>query len=157
MTEAGRINKPVTPIALSAQSGLVVLNSIYNNSKELEKNYRTFQRKCKLPYDEQMLDCSQLNVEKVLEDYKIIRRPSDLDLIKFKKCLYLSTVKKWRQSLMRQDLMTTEMMRGLMELAVLIFRPGKEGLEPGAITLQAVLTCEWTERVLILSTGKGLL
>ena len=145
---------PVTPVALSAQSGLVVLNSIYQNSKELEKKYQTFQRKCQLPYEEQMLDCSQLNVEKVVEDFRKIRRPTALDSVKFKKCLYLHTIKRWRESLMRQDLMTPEMMRALMELAIRLFRPGKDSLEPGAITLQAVLTCEWTERVLILSTGK---
>ena len=144
---------PVAPIPLSAQSGLVVLNSIYQNSKELEKNYHTFQRKCQLPYEEQMLDCSKLDVVKVVEDFKKIRKPTALDSVKFKKCLYLHTIKRWRESLMRQDLMTPEMMRGLMELAIRLFRPGKDSHEPGAITLQAVLTCEWTERVMILSTG----
>ena len=136
---------PVTPVPLSAQSGLVVLNSIYHNSKELEKNY--------LPYEEQLLDCSKLDVEKVVEDFKKIRKPTALDSVKFKKCLYLHTIKRWRESLMRQDLMTPEMMRGLMELAIRLFRPCKDSHEPGAITLQAVLTCEWTERVMILSTG----
>ena len=144
----------VTPIALSAQSGLVVLNSIYNNSKKLEEKYKAFQRTCQRPFDEQMLDCSQLNVEKVVKDFKKILRPSSLETIKYRKCLYLHTIQRWRESLMRQDLMTPEMMRGLMELAVLLFRPGKDSGEPGAITLQAVLTCEWTERVLTLSTGK---
>ena len=145
---------PVTPVALSAQAGLVVLNSIYHNSKEMDKNYKTFQRKCRLPEDEKMLDCSRLNVEKVVKDFKKISRPSLLESIKFKKCLYLYTIKRWRESLMRQDLMTPEMMRGLMELAIRLFRPTKDSQEPGAITLQAVLTCEWTERVLTLSTGK---
>ena len=145
---------PVTPVALSAQAGLVVLNSIYHNCKEVEKNYRTFQRKCRLPDVEQMLDCSKLNVEKVVEDFRKNPRPTSLDSVKFKKCWYLYTIKRWRESLMRQDLMTPEMMRGLMELAIRLFRPAKDSQEPGAITLQAVLTCEWTERVLILSTGK---
>ena len=144
----------VTPIALSAQSGLVILNSIYQNSKKLEENYKSFQRKCHLPGDEQMLDCSYLNLEKVVEDFKKIPRPTWLGTIKYRKCLYLHTIKRWRESLMKQDLMTPEMMRGLMELAVLVFRPGKDRTESGAITLQAVLTCEWTERVLSLSTGQ---
>ena len=144
----------VTPIALSAQSGLVVLNSIYNNSKKLEEKYKAFQRSCQRPFDEQMLDCSQLNVEKVVKDFKKLPCPSSLETIKYRKCLYLHTIQRWRQSLMRQDLMTPEMMRGLMELAIRLFRPTKDSQEPGAITLQAVLTCEWTERVLTLSTGK---
>ena len=55
---------------------------------------------------------------------------------------------------MLQDVMTPEMMRYLMELAVRIFRPTKESLEPGAVSLQAVLTCEWTERLLSLSSGE---
>ena len=155
LIKAGRTKMPVTPVALSAQAGLVVLNSIYNNSKEMEKNYKTFQRECRLPEDEKMLDCSRLNVEKVVKDFKKISRPSLLESIKFKKCLYLYTIKRWRESLMRQDLMTPEMMQGLMELAVILFRPAAQSSEePGAITLQAVLTCEWTERVLTLNTGK---
>ena len=142
----------VTPIALSAQSGLVILNSIYNNSKRLEENYKTFQRKCQ--GDDREIDCSKLNVEKVVEDFKKVLRPTPLATVKYRKCLYLHTIKRWRESLMKQDLMTPEMMRGLMELAVMLFRPGKESGEPGAITLQAVLTCEWTERLLSLSTGQ---
>ena len=148
---------PVTPISLSAQSGLVVLNSIYKNSKELDDNYKIFQSRCQQPYDEMMLDCSKLDVEKVVKDFKKIRRPKLEDSIKFKKCLYLYTIKKWRKSLMSQDLMTPEMMRGLMELAIILFRSAvQKSEEPGAITLQAVLTCEWTERVHCLSKGQNL-
>ena len=152
---SANVRMPVTPTSLSVQSGLVVLNSIYKNSKELDDNYKIFQSRCQQPYDELMLDCSKLDVEKVVKDFKKIRRPKLEDSIKFKKCLYLFTIKKWRQSLMRQDLMTPEMMRGLMELAVLLFRPGKDSEEPGAITLQAVLTCQWTESLLTLTTGNN--
>ena len=153
---SAKVRMPVTPTSLSVQSGLVVLNSIYNNSKELEKNYKIFQSRCQKPLDELMLDCSYLDVERVVKDFKKIRSPRLEDSIMFKKCLHLYTIRRWRESLMRQDLMTPEMMRGLMELAVILFRPAAQSNEePGAITLQAVLTCEWTERILSFSKGQN--
>ena len=66
---------------------------------------------------------------------------------------YEETVKKWRESLIRQEVMTPEMMRFLMELAMRLFRPVKDQSELGAETLQAVLTCQWTESLLSLTTG----
>ena len=77
--------------------------------------------------------------------------------VRYRKCSYLHTVAQWRESLMSQAVMTPEMMNSLMELAVSLYRHSKDRLEPGALTLQAVLTCQWTERLHALTTGKTLL
>ena len=80
-----------------------------------------------------------------------------LTYVRYRKCSYLHTVAVWREQLMSQAVMTPEMMAGLMELAVSLYRPSKERLEPGALTLQAVLTCQWTERLLTFTTGQSAL
>ena len=164
---------PVQPLSLSSQAGLVTLELVHQNCVKLENNYL----KCWLPelskrnrdYEER-LDCSKLDVESVVTQYQVkwkFRRGRSYRegipvvapgghqaYIKYRKCLQLYTLNKWRQSLMSQAVMTPEMMSGLMDLAGSLYRPSKERLEPGSLTLQALLTCQWTERFHTFSTGQ---
>jgi len=161
----------VQPLSLSTQAGLVTLELIHQNCVKLENNYF----KCWLPelnkrnreYEER-LDCSKLDMNSVVVQYqarfKARRRTAREGIpcgapgghqayIKYRKCLQVFTLSKWRESLMSQAVMTPEMMSGLMDLAGALYRPSKDRLEPGALTLQSLLTCQWTERLHTLSTG----
>ena len=143
---------PVKPISLSTQSGLKILETIHQNSVRLEDDYKSFKyRNRHLRNFEELLDCSNM----ILEDKVQTVGDCDLTYIQYRKCHYLYTIQKWRESLMRQEVMTPEMMRGLMELAMRLFRPGKDKEEPGALALQAILTCQWTESLLALTTGNS--
>ena len=166
------------PLSLSSQAGLVSLELIHQNCVNLENSYV----KCWLPelnkrnreYEER-LDCSSLDVADVVAQYRDkfkdrrgrtregipvsaqgASRPigSQQSYIKYRKCLQLLTVSSWRDSLMSQTVMTPEMMSGLVDLAASLYRPSKERLEAGALTLQATLTCQWTERLHTFSTGR---
>ena len=171
--------KPVQPLSLSAQAGLVSLELIHQNCLKLENGYI----KHWLPLlsqssreFEERLDCSSLNVEKIVSrheemvrqkrkgrEWRAVRMYQGIPqtaggaqtYVRYRKCSYLHTVAKWRQELMSQAVMTPEMMASLMELALALYRPSKERLEPGALTLQAVLTCQWTERLLTFTTGQS--
>ena len=172
-------SRPVRPLSLSAQAGLVSLELIHQNCLRLENGYIKHwlpllsQRSREF---EERLDCSSLNVEKIVmkheemvrqkrkgKEWRAVRMYHGIPqtaggaqtYVRYRKCSYLHTVAKWRQELMSQAVMTPEMMTSLMELAVALYRPSKERLEPGALTLQAVLTCQWTERLLTFTTGQS--
>ena len=174
-------SQPVQPISLSAQAGLVSLELIHQNCLKLENGYI----KHWLPLlsqksrdFEERLDCSTLDVEKIVlkyeemvrqkrkgREWRAVRMHAGIPqtaggaqtYVRYRKCSYLHTVAQWRRALMSQTVMTPEMMTGLMELAASLYRPAKDRLEPGALTLQAVLTCQWTERLHALTTGETLL
>lgn len=159
-------------LSLAKQSGLVALEQVHQNCLQLESGYT----KSWLPslsnkhlQEEEQLQCSNLNLEQVVASYeatqrkrKIKRRLPKLvegipvgsnatDYITYRKCHYLHTVNRWRESLVA--VMTPQMLGDLMELAISLYRHSKDRLETGAVTLQCVLTCEWTSRCLALTTG----
>ena len=169
----------VQPQSLSAQAGLVSLELIHQNCLKLENSYIKHwlpQLTQKSRDFEERLDCSQLNVERVVmrheemvrekrkgREWRAVRMHSGIPrtaggaqtYVRYRKCSYLYTVDQWREALMSQTVMTPEMMNSLMELAVSLYRHSKDRLEPGALTLQAVLTCQWTERLLTFTTGQS--
>ena len=174
--------QPVQPLSLSAQAGLVSLELIHRNCLQLENGYIKHWLPMLTPKSrdfEEILDCSKLDLESIVLKYEEMVREkrkgrewravkmyagiprtaggSPQSYVRYKKCSYLYTVARWREALMSQAVMTPEMMNGLVELAVSLYRPSKDRLEPGALTLQAVLTCQWTERLLTFTTGQSAL
>ena len=170
--------KAVQPLSLSAQAGLVTLELIHQNCLSLEngyfKHWLPMLSQNSRDYEER-LDCSKLNLERIVVKYeemvaekrkgrewRAVKMSAGIPrtaggaqtYVRYRKCSYLHTVAQWRESLMSQTVMTPEMMNGLMELAISLYRPSKDRLEPGALTLQAVLTCSWTERLLTFTTGQ---
>ena len=169
----------VQPLSLSTQAGLVSLELIHQNCLRLENSYI----KHWLPMlsqksrdFEERLDCSKLNLEQIVlkheemvrqkrkgREWRAVRMHAGIPqtaggaqtYVRYRKCCYLYTVAQWREALMNQAVMTPEMMNSLMELAMSLYRHSKDRLEPGAITLQAVLTCQWTERILTFTTGQS--
>ena len=157
-------------LSLSKQSGLVALESLHQSCLQLESNYMkswlpTLSNKNLL--EEEQLDCLNLNLESIVTDYeskqrkrkrRVVKRVEGIpvgssakDYITYRKCHYLYTINKWRQSLM--TLITPQMMNDLMELSITLYRHSKDRLETGGLTLQSLLTCEWTHRYLTLTTG----
>ena len=157
-------------LSLAKQSGLVALEQVHQNCLQLESGYT----KSWLPslsnkhlQEEEQLQCSNLNLEQVVATYEAKQRKrkrrfpqrvegipvgsNATDYITYRKCHYLHTVNRWRESLVA--VMTPQMLGDLMELAISLYRHSKDRLETGAVTLQCVLTCEWTSRCLALTTG----
>jgi len=156
------------PRSLSLQAGLVTLETLHLSCIRLETNYM----KVWLPsltrenlLVEQELDCSKLDCEDVVTKYrlkqrkkrKVVRRvegipvgASPKDFIKYKKCLYISTIRKWRESLMNS--LSPPVMNELMQLVVELYRHSKDRTELGALTLQAVLMSDWTNSFLTATT-----
>ena len=157
-------------LSLSQQSGLVILELLHESCLQLESSYM----KSWLPslsnkhlHEEEQLNCLNSDLVSIVQNYeakhrkrkrRVVKRVEGIpvgspptDYITYRKCQYLHTVNKWRQSL--TSVMTPQMINDLMELAITLFRHSKDRLETGALTLQSVLTCEWTHRYLTLSTG----
>ena len=157
-------------LSLAKQSGLVALEQVHQNCLQLESGYT----KSWLPslsnkhlQEEELLQCTNLNLEQVVATYEAKQRKrkrrfpqrvegipvgsNATDYITYRKCHYLHTVNRWRESLVA--VMTPQMLGDLMELAISLYRHSKDRLETGAVTLQCVLTCEWTSRCLALTTG----
>ena len=159
-------------LSLSKQSGLVILEQLHQSCLQLESGYV----KSWLPTlsDENLrveeeLQCQDFNLEEIVNSFeakqkkkearkrRIMKRVEGIpvgnnaaEYITYRKCHYLYSVTKWRQSLL--SVMTPQMMTDLMELSITLFRHSKDRLETGALTLQSVLTCEWTARLLSLTT-----
>ena len=159
-------------LSLSKQAGLVILEQLHQSSLQLESGYV----KSWLPTlsdknlrIEEELQCQDLNLEEIVTNYeakqkrkearkrRILKRVEGIpvgtnasEYITYRKCHYLYSVSKWRQSLL--SVMTPQMMADLMELSITLFRHSKDRMETGALTLQSVLTCEWTSRLLSLTT-----
>ena len=159
-------------LSLSKQSGLVILEQLHQSSLQLESGYV----KSWLPTlsdknlrIEEELQCQDLNLGEIVSNYeaklrrkearkrRILKRVEGIpvgvnasEYITYRKCHYLYSVSKWRQSLL--SVMTPQMMADLMELSITLFRHSKDRMETGALTLQSVLTCEWTSRLLSLTT-----
>ena len=106
-------------LSLSKQSGLVALESLHQSCLQLESNYMkswlpTLSNKNLL--EEEQLDCLNLNLESIVTDYeskqrkrkrRVVKRVEGIpvgssakDYITYRKCHYLYTINKWRQSLM---------------------------------------------------------
>jgi len=156
------------PKSLALQAGLVTLETLHLSCMKLETNYMkvwlpTLSRE-NLNLEED-LDCSDLDWEEEIMKFrskqrkkrKVVRRVEGIpvgtdpkEFIKYKKCLYLSTIRKWRESL--RNNLSPPVMNELMQLVVEMYRQTKDRTELGAITLQAVLMSDWTNSFLTAST-----
>ena len=158
----------LAPKSLSLQAGLVTLENIHLSCIKLETNYM----KVWLPSlsrdnldKEEELDCFNLDWEEVVLKYrakqrkkrKVVRRVEGIpvgsdprEFIKYRKCLYLSTIRRWRESLMCS--LSPPVMNELMQLVVELYRHTKDRTELGALTLQAVLMSSWSNSFLTATT-----
>jgi len=114
---------------------------------------------------EEELDCSTLDWEEEVMKFrtkqrkkrKVVRRVEGIpvgtdpkEFIKYKKCLYLLTLRRWRESLMNN--LSPPVINELMQLVVELYRHNKDRTELGALTLQAILMSDWTNSFLTAST-----
>jgi len=156
------------PKTLALQAGLVTLETLHLSCMKLETNYMkvwlpTLSRE-NLNLEEE-LDCSELDWEEEILKFrskqrkkrKVVRRVEGIpvgtdpkEFIKYKKCLYLSTIRRWRESL--RNNLSPPVINELMQLVVEMYRHNKDRTELGAITLQAVLMSDWTNSFLTAST-----
>jgi len=156
------------PRSLSLQAGLVTLETIHLSCFKLETNYM----KVWLPSlsrqnldTEEELNCSNMDWEEVVMKYrakqrkvrKVVRRVEGIPVgadpkafIKYRKCLYLNTIRRWRESLM--NTLSPPVINELMQLVVELYRHTKDRTELGALTLQSVLMSSWTNSFLTAST-----
>jgi len=158
------------PQSLSLQVGLVTLETIHKNCLSIESDYM----KVWLPAlsrqnleMEEQLNCDNLNWEEVIMKYKarqrktrkkVVRRVEGIPVgvnpkvyITYRKCMYLLTISKWRESLLFS--LSPPVINELMQIVVELFRHTKDRIELGALTLQAVLMSKWSHSFLTATTS----